>query len=95
MLREFITANLALPVVLRAGGENPELRASLLASQLIGFGLCRYVLAFETLAATPSDELTAILGTMLQHTCAGPLGSPWAPAETGSAGAPAGRPSAR
>jgi AcrR family transcriptional regulator len=73
MLREFITANFGLPVVRRAGGDRPELRASLLASQLIGFGLCRYVLAFDALASTPSDELISILGTTLQHTCTGPL----------------------
>jgi hypothetical protein len=74
MLREFITSNLALPVVKRAGADRPELRAALLASQLIGFGLCRYVLSFDALAATPSDELVAILGATLQHTCTDPLG---------------------
>jgi AcrR family transcriptional regulator len=73
MLREFITANLALPVVTRAGGDRPQLRASLLAAQLIGFGLSRYVLSFEALASTPSEELTSILGAMLQHTCASAL----------------------
>jgi AcrR family transcriptional regulator len=69
MLREFITANLALPVATRAGGDRSELRASLLASQLIGFGLARYALGFEPLAASSSDELATILGAMLQHTC--------------------------
>jgi AcrR family transcriptional regulator len=73
MVREFITANLALPVVTRAGGDRPQLRASLLAAQLIGFGLSRYVLSFEALASTPSEELTSILGAMLQHTCASAL----------------------
>jgi AcrR family transcriptional regulator len=73
MLREFITANLALPVVTRAGGDRPQLRASLLASQLIGFGLSRYVLSFEAVASTPSEELTSILGAMLQHTCVSAL----------------------
>jgi AcrR family transcriptional regulator len=73
MLREFITTNLALPVVTRAGGDRLELRAALLASQLVGFGLSRYALAFDALAATPTEELVTILGTMLQHTCAGAL----------------------
>lgn len=74
MLREFITVNFSLPAVRRAGGDRPELRASLLASQLIGFGLCRYVLAFDALATTPGEELVTILGTTLQHTCSGPMG---------------------
>jgi AcrR family transcriptional regulator len=73
MLREFITANLALPVVTRAGGDRPDLRAALLSSQLIGFGLSRYVLSFPALVSTPSHELTSILGAMLQHTCASAL----------------------
>ena len=73
-LRDFITVNFALPVVNRAGGDRPELRAALLSSQLIGFGLSRYVLGFEALAATPSEELVAILGAALQHTCTSPMG---------------------
>ncbi len=74
MLRDFITLNFALPVVKRARGDRPELRAALLASQLIGFGLGRYVLAFDALTATTSDDLVAILGATLQHTCTAPLG---------------------
>lgn len=73
MLRGFITTNLALPVVIRAGGDRPQLRAALLASQLVGFGLSRYVLSFEALASTPSEELISILGAMLQHTCSSAL----------------------
>jgi AcrR family transcriptional regulator len=75
IFREWLTANLALPVVRRAGGDRPELRAALLASQLIGFGLGRYVLAFDALASTSSDELVSVLGATLQHTCTGELGA--------------------
>jgi hypothetical protein len=74
MLREFLAINIALPVVSRGGCNRPELRAGLLSSQLIGFGLARYVLAVDSLAAAPADELTTILGDTLQHTCTGPLG---------------------
>lgn len=74
MLREFITTNLTLPVVERAGADQPQLRAALLASQLIGFGLSRHLLGFEALAATPGDALTRALAATLQHTCTGPLG---------------------
>lgn len=73
MLREFITVNLTLPVVERVGADRPQLRAALLASQLLGFGLSRYVLAFDALTSAPSEELIAALGATLQHTCAGPL----------------------
>jgi Tetracyclin repressor-like, C-terminal domain len=73
MSREFITTNLTLPVVERVGADQPQLRAALLASQLIGFGLSCYVLAFDALASAPSEELIAALGATLQTTCTGPL----------------------
>src|SRR3984885_2538723 len=73
MLRDFITVNFALPVVERADADRPELRAALLASQLIGFGLSRYVLAFDALASAPGEELIDALAATLQHTCTGQL----------------------
>lgn len=73
LLREFITLNLTLPVVRRAGADQPELRAGLLASQLLGFGLSRYVLGFDALTAATNAELIVALGAALQNTCVGPL----------------------
>ena len=73
MLREFITVNLTLPVVRHVGADRPELRAALLASQLLGFGLARYSLGFEALASAPSNELITALGAVLQFTCSAPL----------------------
>ncbi|MFZ0376509.1 MAG: TetR family transcriptional regulator [Solirubrobacteraceae bacterium] len=73
MFREFITVNLTLPVVERVGADRPQLRAALLASQLIGFGLSRYVLGFEALTSASSEELIAALGATLQDTCTSPL----------------------
>lgn len=73
MLGEFITVNLTVPMVERVGGDRPQFRAALLASQLIGFGLSRYVLAFDTLASAPNEDLVAALGSTLQHTCTTPL----------------------
>ena len=75
ILREFITVNFTLPVVERAGADRPQLRAALLASQLLGFGLSRYVLGFDAFASASGDELIAALGATLQHTCTGPLGA--------------------
>ncbi len=73
LLREFITVNFTLPLMEQIGADRPQLRAGLLASQVTGFGLGRYVLAFDGLADAPADELTAALGQILQHTCTGPL----------------------
>ena len=73
LLREFITVNFGLPLVERVGADQPELRAAMLASQLIGFGLARYALAFEALTSAPTEQLIATLGQSLQHTCTSPL----------------------
>jgi AcrR family transcriptional regulator len=73
MLREFITINLTLPMVERVGADQPEFRAALLASQLLGFGLARYALAFGALVSAPNEDLVAALGATLQHTCTGAL----------------------
>jgi AcrR family transcriptional regulator len=73
MLREFITVNLTLPMVQRVGADRPDLRAGLLASQLLGFGVCRYALAFDALASATPDDAVAALGATLQHTCTAPL----------------------
>lgn len=76
LFREFITTNLTLPIVERTGADRPQLRAAILASQLIGFGLSRHLLGFDALASTPSDALTRALGATLQQTCTGTLGDP-------------------
>jgi AcrR family transcriptional regulator len=73
MLSEFITVNLALPMVERVGSDRQQFRAALLASQLLGFGLARYALAFEALSSAPNDDLVAALGATLQHVCTTPL----------------------
>ena len=91
ILREFITVNFALPVVKRAGADRPELRAALLASQLLGFGLSRYVLAFDALASASGEELIGALAATLQHTCTGSLSvAPQSSSAARSAGLPAG-----
>jgi len=73
MLRDYITINLTLPMVERGGADRPRLRAALLASQLLGFGLSRYVLALDGLSSASNEELVAALGATLQHTCTSSL----------------------
>jgi AcrR family transcriptional regulator len=73
MLREFVTVSFTLPMVKRVGADRPDFRAALLASQLLGFGMCRYALAFEALASAEHEDLVAALGATLQHTCTAPL----------------------
>jgi len=67
-----------LPVVLQPVGQalgidRPELRMSLVASQIMGVILLRYVLRVEPLASLPPDQLVATYAPTIQRYLADPL----------------------
>jgi AcrR family transcriptional regulator len=76
MLREFLTREVFGRVVARLGSDDPELRASLAASQMMGLGMARYVLRLEPLASADADDLVDLLAPTLQAYLTGPLRSP-------------------
>ncbi|MGC4938511.1 TetR family transcriptional regulator [Kribbella sp. DT2] len=51
-------------------------RAGMIAGQVLGVALCRYVLRLPPLATMPDDELTAWLGDTLQRYLMAPIPSP-------------------
>jgi AcrR family transcriptional regulator len=53
---------------------DPEFRAGLLATQMLGLALCRYLLALPPVAAASPDELAAAIGPVLERYLAGQLG---------------------
>ncbi len=73
MLRELLLRVILLPVARGAGGDNPERRAGLLASQVAGLAVTRYVLAIEPLASATADELAPMIGPTLQRYLTGEL----------------------
>ncbi len=56
-LREFVSSSLLLPVVTGLGVDEPERRASLVASQMVGLGVARYVVALQPLAGAPVEQV--------------------------------------
>jgi AcrR family transcriptional regulator len=62
-----------LPVVASLGVDQPERRAALLASQVIGLVLTRYVLQVEPVASAPPATLVATYAPVLQHYLTGDL----------------------
>ena len=67
-----------LPVVLQPVGralglERPELRMSLVASQLLGIILSRYVLELEPVASMPAETLVATYAPTVQRYLTGEL----------------------
>lgn len=68
----FLPAVLA-PIGVALGLERPDVRMPLLASQVLGLIVVRYVLEVEPVASMPPDEVVAIYGPTLQRYLTGPL----------------------
>lgn len=67
MLRQFLTREVLGPVARAVGTDQPELRASLCGSQIIGLVLARYVVRVEPLASATDDQVVAWVGPTLQR----------------------------
>lgn len=61
------------PVLTGLVADRPEVRIPLVASQLMGLIVARYVVALPPLAAMPADDLVARVGPTLQHYLTGDL----------------------
>lgn len=72
-LRDLLVRVLLAPLAAGAGGNDPQLRAALLASQISGLALTRYVLRLEPVASATADELCPLLGPTLQRYLTGNL----------------------
>jgi AcrR family transcriptional regulator len=58
------------------GDERAAERGALIAAQLLGLGLCRYILRFEPLASLPPDDVVAAVAPSIQHYLTRPVSSP-------------------
>lgn len=72
-LRAFLTRVLLTPLAQAAGDDRPELRANLVASQMVGLAVARYVVRLEPLASVGRDQLAMSLGTTVDRYLTEPL----------------------
>lgn len=84
--RDFITTGILGPLVKRFSADRPELRGQLIASQLIGLGMARWVARADHVAALDVDGAVALIGPTIQRYALGELPSC---VETPVSGAPA------
>lgn len=77
-LGQFLSDELVGPVVATLGRDQSHLRISLVASQLVGLGIGRYILGIAPLARAADEHLVACTAPVIQHYLTGPL--PKAPA---------------
>ncbi len=73
LLREGFLPVVLHPVGRTLGLDRPELRMSLVASQIFGLILGRYVLALEPLASLPADAVVAAYAPTIQRYLTGDL----------------------
>jgi AcrR family transcriptional regulator len=75
LLRELLVSQI-LRRVTRAVEMDPAeapLRTALLASQMMGLAMARYILKVEPVASAPAEELVAAIGPTVQRYLTGPL----------------------
>jgi AcrR family transcriptional regulator len=65
-MREIFTAQL-LPVIAKVNRRAPERRAALIATQVLGLALCRYVLQLPPIVGMSREETVAWLGPTVQR----------------------------
>jgi len=73
MVREFAKTEILGQIVKAARGDNQELRVTLLASQVFGLLIMRYIIKFEPLASADAETLARAIGPTFQRYLTGPL----------------------
>jgi AcrR family transcriptional regulator len=71
--RSFVTAELVGRLATHAAPDQPETRAALAGSQLIGFAFARYIVAIPALAHLDIDKAAAALGDTVDRYLLAPL----------------------
>ena len=74
LVRDGFMRMVLAPIGKGLGIDQPQLRMSLVASQLMGIVLVRYVVGVEPLASASHDQLVAAYAPVLQGYLEGPLG---------------------
>jgi AcrR family transcriptional regulator len=67
LVRDLLTERILVPIARRLGGDRPELRASLLGSQMAGLVVARHIVGLQALVDTDPQELAAAVAPVLQH----------------------------
>jgi AcrR family transcriptional regulator len=73
-LRAFLETEILVPLTTALRCDEPQLRASLVAAQLVGLGITRHVLRMEPLASLPREEAVALFGPQVQRSLTHRLG---------------------
>jgi AcrR family transcriptional regulator len=67
LVRDLLTDRILTPIARAIGGDQPELRAALLGSQMAGLVVARHIVGLPQLAEADPAVLAAAIGPVLQH----------------------------
>ena len=81
VVRERMAEPMVIPLAKAAGGDDPEYRAMLVITQLLGLVMGRYILKIEPLASRPVADVVADLAGTFQRYLTGPVGGSDGPDE--------------
>jgi AcrR family transcriptional regulator len=73
LLADFLRTRLFGPLLAELGSDQPDIRANLLAAQLGGLGLARYILRLEPLASAPPRNVVRWVAPNIQRYLTAPL----------------------
>ncbi|WP_181782761.1 TetR/AcrR family transcriptional regulator [Pseudonocardia pini] len=73
MMREFVTSTILGPVAAAVAPDRQAERMSLVAAQMIGIGLIRYVMELEPMASSDHASIVAAVGPTVQRYLTAPL----------------------
>ncbi|OLF04873.1 TetR family transcriptional regulator [Actinophytocola xinjiangensis] len=72
-LRDFLIKHIMARIIAKVAPDRHEFRATLVASQLVGMGMVRYVARFEPLASADADTMVAAVAPTLQRYITGTI----------------------
>jgi AcrR family transcriptional regulator len=72
LMREFVERQIVPRFAGAIEGPDPKLRASAVATQMLGLAFARYVLRVEPLASAPPEAIVTLIGPTLQRHLDGP-----------------------
>ncbi len=67
LVRESLTERILTPLAQGVGGDHPELRANLMATQVVGLARGRHVVELEPLATVPREQLVRAVAPVFEH----------------------------
>jgi len=67
LVRDILSERVLLPIAREVSADRPELRASMVASQVIGLAIARHVVGLEPVASASRETLIAALAPAITH----------------------------